>query len=72
MFDSETPLEFFDVSIAPVLVPRLATIKPLVVEAKQIGYEIVGLYRVVFYLTLRNDSEFAVNFQANHVRIYAS
>ena len=58
-------------SLPPENDRRHATIQPLVVESKQIGYDTTGSFKVIVFLTLRNDNDFQVNFVANHIRVYS-
>jgi hypothetical protein len=69
--NSAAPHQFFDVSISPELSLRQITMKPLIQEKKETGFDSSeGAGRVILYLTLRNENNFAVTFFANHVRIY--
>jgi hypothetical protein len=63
--------EYFDVSIAPDPVLRRPSQLPLVEEKRAYLWDqSEGDPRRVLLLTLRNDNHFAVDFVANHVRIY--
>lgn len=64
---TKAPKEYFDVSISPEVDKEHPELKPLV-EAKKEVYNQDG--QVYLNLTLRNENNFAVNFIANHVRIY--
>jgi hypothetical protein len=67
---SANPNEYFDVFVAPENDREHTTIQPLTVVSKQIGYDTTGSFKVIVFLTLRNDNDFVVNFIANHIRIY--
>ncbi len=64
--------EYFNVSIAPDPDPRHPTQLPLVELKRAVVWDgsQKGNPRVILLLTLRNDNAFAINFIANHVRIY--
>jgi hypothetical protein len=68
--NSKAPHEFFDVSITPDNFKE-TPMKPLIEEKREVYLDTSeGPGRVVLSLTLRNENNFAVNFMANHVRIY--
>lgn len=64
--------EYFNVSIAPDPDPNHQTQLPLIEERRAMVWDgsQKGNPRVILLLTLHNDNNFAVNFIANHVRIY--
>jgi hypothetical protein len=68
--NSKAPHEYFDVSITPDNFKE-TPMKPLIQEQKRVYLDTSeGPARVVVALTLRNENNFAVDFLANHVRIY--
>jgi hypothetical protein len=68
--NSKAPHEYFDVSITPDNFKE-TPMKPLIQEQKRVYLDTSeGPARVVIALTLRNENNFAVDFLANHVRIY--
>ncbi len=67
---SDNPNEYFDVFVSPENDRRHSTIQPLAVVAKQIGYDTTDSFKVIMFLTLQSNNDFAVNFIANHIRVY--
>jgi len=69
--DSRGVSEYFNVSIAPDLLPNNLPQLPLVEEQRAYLLDMSQTPgRIVLLLTLRNDNNFAVYFTANHIRIY--
>jgi hypothetical protein len=69
--DSHAPNEYFNVSIAPQFDTQHPAMEPLVEQSRAIYHDPRPGVGVVLVLTLQNRNRFAVNFVANHVRIYA-
>jgi hypothetical protein len=71
-WDSTLTPAYFDVSIAPVFNPNVATTQLPLVEMKRAYLLDVSEppARFVLLLTLRNDNNSIVYFIANHVRIH--
>ena len=68
--DSKDPNEYFDVAISPVFDPKHPTMEPLLEQSKSRYWDPRPGMGDVLILTLQNRNTFAVNFIANHVRIY--
>jgi hypothetical protein len=69
--DSRGVSEYFNVSIAPDLLPNNLPQLPLVEEQPAYLLDMSQTPgRIVLLLTLRNDNNFAVYLTANHIRIY--
>jgi hypothetical protein len=62
------PAAYFDVSIEPN--PKIFDIIPLIEERRQITLFNGAPRQPMLILTLRNNNNFAVDFFANHVRVY--
>jgi hypothetical protein len=62
------PAEYFDVSIEPN--PRVADMIPLIEERRLITLFNGTPRQPMLILTLRNNNNFAVDFFANHIRVY--
>ena len=56
--------------VAPELDPKHGEMMPLIEEERQMTWDTGASIGSVLYLTLRINNRFAVNFSANHVRIY--
>jgi hypothetical protein len=68
--DSKDPNEYFDVSISPVFDPGHTAPEPLVELSRSVYWDSRPGMGDVLILKLENRNRFAVNFVANHVRIY--
>jgi hypothetical protein len=62
------PAAYFDVSIEPN--PKIFDIIPLIEERRQITLFNGAPRQPMLIVTLRNNNNFAVEFFANHVRVY--
>jgi hypothetical protein len=62
------PLAYFDVSVEPN--PKVFDMKPLIEEKREITLFSGAPRQPMLILTLTNNNNFAVDFFANHVRIY--
>jgi hypothetical protein len=68
--DGKDPKQFFDVFIAPIFDKKHGEMVPIVEIQRQVTWSTEAGVGNVLYITLRNDNRFAVEFIANHVRIY--
>ncbi len=65
---NSVPTEYFDVSIEPN--PKIPNIIPLIEERREITLFNGSPRQPMLIVTLRNNNDFAVDFFANHVRVY--
>jgi hypothetical protein len=67
---SKDPNEYFVVSISPKFDPQNPAMQPLLEQSRSRYWDARPGMGDVLILTLHNPTPFAVNFMANHVRIY--